>query len=164
MTKNNKPSGERPAYEDILNAQEWLIGVKQLTWMSSKYGGATLKGACPACTHVDGINVFVPTVWVKDGGVSLSSDIYSRSAVDEAGHIKLDAVLRDLLSEQPRENLGREVSKMAKKRKGKNRSPVINFEAVICQCSLTHIGTPEGKSGCGRWGYIEVPIMNRLMP
>ena len=135
---------EKPAstfeYQDVKGDLTWLEKVSELKWEESPYGGLTLRGTCPACNDLEGINVFVPTVWVTGGGSSTPPTKAVSEQLEEAT------------------NLSTTSPKRQAKNKMKRKKPefVRTSEMVLCCCNTKHLNTPTGKSGCGRWGYVPI--------
>jgi hypothetical protein len=154
MAETSDPkTGEPPIYADVLNDPEWVEGVSKLLWAKSPYGGFFLRGTCPICNHHEGINVFVPTTWTTVGGLKVGA-----VPTVQAPEFNVESVPQSLCtsSETAKESFEPEVLTKATDKSSKTSNPT---EVVRCSCNESHIGTPSGKSGCGRWGFISVPMV-----
>jgi hypothetical protein len=139
------------AYRELKDDAEWLRGVRDLGWQSSKYGGVVKRGKCPVCDHPEGIDVFVPSLWLKD---SLGSSELAREETTDLGSLECDAKDSTIFVVDAHTERA-QISQVPTP-----RQKVIDhdYEMVLCSCTVNHPDTPKGKSGCGRWGYVRVPF------
>ncbi len=118
----------------------WVnLPIRLKGWINTDYGGITLFGPCPRCTHGDGINLFIPTTWATASAAAAPG-----LAVVRAAFVHPTAIGAEVEVEwQPPGTTAAT---------GPDAQQQEIVEVIVCRCGkdFKH-KPPSGKAGCGYW-------------